>query len=128
MDKKDIKSMNSKSNKIKDYWKKVVSYIPAVMAFALLPFLKGDEIRITIMLIIVIGITFVIEYKKKEWAVLLAGIIIGFLVEFSGDAVYQLQYWEQASFFGLPIWLPILWGYGFVMIRRIGNLITSEIN
>jgi len=27
--------------------------------------------------------------------------------------------------FGIPIWLPIVWGYGFVAMKRIGIILKN---
>ncbi len=83
-----------------------------------------NEFLISIILIGMLLITFKIKYYKNEWKIFLFGIIIGFLFELTGSIIYKLQYWEQGTLFGMPIWLPLFWGYGFVFIRRIGNLIA----
>lgn len=78
----------------------------------------------TIILFLIINFKW-IEYEQHEWKVFLIGVIIGIIAEIGGDLVYKLQYWENGSFFGIPLWLPLLWGYGFIFIRRVGNQIIN---
>ena len=88
-------------------------------------FFTQNEWLVTLGIVVLITISFLIKYYKNEWRVLLFGIILGFLFEIAGDLVYQAQYWENASLFGIPVWLPLMWGYGFIFIRRIGNILTK---
>ena len=98
---------------------------PLIIGLVFLWFVQ-NEIIIFIALSIVIGITFKISYQKNEFKWLIIGIIIGILLEIGGDYFYKLQIWTSGSFFGIPIWLPILWGYVFVIVRRIGNIVVKK--
>ena len=84
-----------------------------------------NEIIISFAIIILLLLSFKIRYYKKEGLLFLTGAVTGFTLEIVSDLIYKLQYWQEGSLFGIPIWLPILWGYGFIFIRRIGNLIIE---
>jgi hypothetical protein len=88
-------------------------------------FFFRTEIVITILAILGITLTFIIRYHKKEYLVLIFGITIGLIFEFIGN-FWLGQNWPEASFFTIPIWLPLTWGYGFVIIRRIGNILAEK--
>jgi len=88
-------------------------------------FFTQNELYVTLWVIILIVLTFYIKYYKNEWKVFLFGTITGFLFEIGGDLIYKAQYWENASLLGIPVWLPLMWGYGFIFIRRIGNLLVK---
>ena len=97
------------------------------LGFVLVIFLfTQKEIYITAGIMLLIGLSFAIRYYHNEWKVLLFGIVLGFVFEIGGDLIYKAQYWENASLFGIPIWLPLMWGYGFIFIRRIGNILTKK--
>jgi len=104
------------------------------LLLTLLPLLVGmlsllvtrDERMIAILMVAVIGATFWIQYEPREWIVLVVGIIVGLVLEVGGDLVYQMQYWESGMLWGIPLWLPLFWGYAFVMIRRAGNLMCEK--
>jgi len=88
-------------------------------------FFFRTEIAITLLAILGIGLTFFIKYHKKEYLVLLFGIFMGIIFEIIGN-FWLGQNWPEASFFTIPIWLPLTWGYGFVIIRRIGNILIEK--
>ncbi len=97
--------------------------IPTIIMLLMLIFIKS-EIGLTILALLVITATFMIKYQKKEVYVFLFGAIIGIILELIGNFLLG-QSWPQASFFTIPIWLPLTWGYGFVLIRRIGEIIVK---
>lgn len=51
------------------------------------------------------------------------GVITSLIVEVGLGFILRTQHWENASFFGIPCWLPLAWGYGFVVIHQIGDLV-----
>jgi len=62
---------------------------------------------------------------NSEFAIFIYGIIIGGLVEVLGTQVSGYQSFAEPDFLGIPIWLPIVWGYGFVAMKRIGIILKS---
>lgn len=105
---------------------KIIQQIwPLVIGLVFLWFVK-NEIITTIGILLVILITFKIDYHKKEFYWLLIGIITGTICELGGDYFFKLQFWADGAFFGIPLWLPLLWGYMFVIIRRIGNIVVGK--
>lgn len=48
------------------------------------------------------------------------GIVIGLALEIGFRFLGYQQVWLDASLFGIPYWLPIVWGIGFVLITRLG--------
>lgn len=103
----------------------IVEILPLFFALGVL-LLIGNELLMTAVIIAIVLISFKIQYKKNEWKLFFIGLILGLSFELFGDAIYKLQTWQQTSLFGLPLWLPVLWGYGFVIIRRIGNIIVKN--
>lgn len=61
-----------------------------------------------------------------EYAIFGYGILIGLLVEIVGTEVSGYQSFTKPDFLGIPIWLPVAWGYGFVAMRRIGDIIRNK--
>ncbi len=96
--------------------------LPFIFPFLLL---TKNEWVIALGICVLIAATLLMGYRTREWIVLIVGIIFGILAEIGGDMIYKLQYWEQGSFFGIPVWLPFLWGYGFLYIGRISALIVK---
>jgi hypothetical protein len=55
------------------------------------------------------------------------GVTLGLVIEVGLGQIARMQHWENASLFGVPFWLPLVWGVGFVAIRSIGNFIVETI-
>ncbi len=66
-----------------------------------------------------------IHKDKTEIIIFLYGILIGAIVEVIGTRISGYQSFAKPSFGGIPIWLPIAWGYGFVAMKRIGLILKG---
>ncbi len=106
--------------------KNIIAGLMQLLAAFVALVLIRNEIIFTFAIIILLLINFKADYHKNEWGLFLIGCIFGLIIEVVLGGIYRLQYWQQGSLFGVPIWLPIVWGYGFVIIRRIGNLIVKS--
>ncbi|HIJ99711.1 TPA: hypothetical protein H1011_02715 [archaeon] len=88
------------------------------------------ELLILLTIVVLLLANFAVRYERNEWKVFVLGTIVGFTMEWAGDALYHQFTWKQTfvdqTLFGMPLWLPALWGYGFVMMRRIGNVLVHE--
>ena len=101
--------------------KKIISIfiqaIPVIVMIGLIPFIKND-FTLAVVDIAIIGFSFNIKYNKKD----LIFLIFGFIALFFSEAFFistGVEVFQRNSLFGLmPIWLPILWGYAFVAMRR----------
>lgn len=86
---------------------------------------KINELVLTFAITILAAITFIISYHSNEWLLFLVGLGFGIIVEVGLRYFGYQQVWERASFFGVPYWLPIIWGFGFVIITRLGGFILG---
>lgn len=64
---------------------------------------------------------------RSEYLIFIYGIVIGFIVEVVGTQVSGYQSFTKPDFWGIPVWLPVAWGYGFVAMKRIGDIISNQI-
>lgn len=97
-----------------------------LLAFIILTITKGNEMIFTLTIILILLINFKIKYNKGEWTLFFIGLLLGFFIEVILGLVYRMQYWENSILLGVPLWLPIVWGYAFVFMRRIGNTIVRK--
>lgn len=104
--------------------KVLLELLPVIVVLILMIFFRG-EIAITIFAVLMILATFMIRYNKKELYLFILGSLMGVLFETVGNKLLG-QSWGESSFLAIPLWLPLTWGYGFVLIRRIGNIIVDE--
>ncbi len=97
--------------------------IPAGAAFLFLAFQSNgrlSELSLTAFIVAVSFIIFLVKDHAYERRLFLFGMLAGCVVEVGLRVFGYQQHWAQASFFGIPYWLPIAWGIGFVLITRLG--------
>ena len=83
----------------------------------LIPVVKDDYI-LTGLYIAIILIAFFIKKEKGEILVFLFGFF-GMILSEMVFISTGVETFVRNSLFGLmPLWLPFLWGYGFVVIKR----------
>ena len=63
-----------------------------------------------------------------EVSLFVIGLLFGLIIEVGLGLVLRTQHWDKASLFGVPYWLPLIWGYGFVIIHRLGDLILQWVH
>jgi len=93
------------------------------LVLAILP--THREFLIAGGVVVVMAIAFAVRYYRREWLLFVVGSLLGLTFELGGDAIYKLQSWSEGSLFGIPAWLPLFWGLGFVFFRRFGNVLVG---
>jgi hypothetical protein len=95
-----------------------LNVLPIILMIALIPIVKNDYVLTAIYLLIII-LSFVVKYNSKEYAF----FIFGFIIMFFSEAIFistGVETFVRNSLFGLmPFWLPFLWAYVFVVMRRV---------
>ena len=97
--------------------------IPAVAAFLFLiieSWSDAPELALTAFVIVITFIMFALRDHKNEPLLFLIGLVVGLVIEVGTRFLGYQQVWVHASLFGVPYWLPILWGVGFILITRVG--------
>ena len=84
-----------------------------------------SERLLTVTLIGFCVVIFLLHFQNGEFLLFLIGLVLGLSIEVGLGLIARSQHWANASFFGVPYWLPIIWGIGFVLIHRVGNLIVK---
>lgn len=91
--------------------------IPALLMIALVPFITNDYL-LTVIYLLIIGIIFLIKHDAKDFLALFFGLFVITFFEYIFVKT-GVETFNRHTLFGLmPLWLPILWGYGFVAIKR----------
>lgn len=85
--------------------------------------------RALLLLVIYLILVFLLiatgKEKKTELLIFIYGLIVGFLVEAIGTQVSGYQSFAKPDIWGLPYWLIVSWGYGFILMKRVGLIITT---
>jgi hypothetical protein len=99
-----------------------LNFIPILIMIATIPLIKNDYF-LTIFFAVIIVVSLTIKYTKNDFTLL----ILGFLFMTISESLFistGVETFIRNSLFGLmPLWLPFLWGYGFVAIKRLVQII-----
>ena len=91
--------------------------IPVILMIALIPVFKNDFI-LTGIYALIIAVSFAIKYEQKDYLFFIFGFIIMIISEYFFVST-GVETFVRNSLFGLmPLWLPVLWAYGFVAMKR----------
>lgn len=89
----------------------------------LIPFIQNDYI-LTLVDIGVIFTSLAIKMRRNDLTVLVFGFCIMIISEYLFIST-GVETFNRNSLFGLmPLWLPFLWGYGFIAIKRSIEIIN----
>lgn len=109
-------------NDIKEVWAPLLLF---VLFFLIEVFLKPSEAILTTLIVFISLVIMVLEIHRHEPQVFLLGLVMGLFIEVILGLISRQQFWDNASLLGVPTWLPIIWGIGFVIITRVGMKIEG---
>ena len=81
---------------------------------------RFSELALTAFIVVVSFLIFLMKDHKNEKYLFIVGILVGSFIEIGLRVLGYQQTWTEASLLGVPYWLPIAWGLGFVLITRFG--------
>ena len=91
--------------------------IPIIVMIGLIPLVANDYF-LTGLYIAIILLSFLIKKEKNDLLVM----AVGFVAMTISESVFittGVEVFTRNSLFGImPLWLPFLWAYGFVVIKR----------
>ncbi|MBI2610216.1 hypothetical protein HYW53_03545 [Candidatus Giovannonibacteria bacterium] len=92
----------------------------------LLSYLFWQNNILLFIIYLVLTLALIFWHKDKtEFIIFVYGIIIGLIVEVIGTQVSGYQSFTNPNLWGIPFWLPIAWGYGFIAMKRIGFVLKN---
>ncbi|HTY39501.1 MAG TPA: hypothetical protein VMC43_00180 [Candidatus Paceibacterota bacterium] len=103
----------------------LLNALPVLVMIALIPFVK-DDYMLAALDIIVIAVAFAIRTTKHDFTVL----AFGFFAMIASEYLFVstgVETFKRRTIFGLmPLWLPFLWAYGFVAIKRAVAILDNS--
>jgi len=91
--------------------------IPVLLMIGLIPLIKNDYILTLVYILIIVG-ALLIKKTPNDFMVLIFGFFIMIISEYIFIST-GVETFQRNTFLGLmPLWLPFLWAYGFVAIKR----------
>lgn len=91
--------------------------MPIVLMILLIPIIKSDLV-LSIIYLLIISLGMYIGFSKKDLIVYIFGSVILLITEYFFISTGVEVFLRQSLFGVMPIWLPLLWGYSFVAIKR----------
>ena len=87
-------------------------------------FWQNNILLFIIYLVLTLGLIY-FHKDKAEFVIFAYGILIGAIVEVIGTQISGYQSFTKPDLGGIPMWLPVVWGYGFVAMKRIGFVLKN---
>ncbi len=98
------------------------SIIPIFIMIGLIPYVSNDLTLSALYAALIIA-AFFNHYEKRDFVVFSFGFFIMIVMEYIFVAT-GVETFVRRSLFGImPLWLPLLWAYGFVAIKRLVPLL-----
>ena len=80
---------------------------------------------LTAFIITLAVITGIISYHHNEWLLFVIGLFLELLLKWDYGILVINRSGITLHFFGVPYWLPVIWGFGFVIITRLGMFVLG---
>lgn len=62
--------------------------------------------------------------RKIELCIVIYGMFVGFIIETIGTQISGYQSFTLPQVLGIPYWLVVSWGFGFLLMKRISLVIA----
>jgi hypothetical protein len=102
---------------LKKLWIITLYALPIIVMIGLIPLIQNDYILATIYLGFIIALLFV-KKEKNDVLALIFGFVGITLSEYFFVSTGVETFLRVSLFNLMPIWLPFLWAYAFVTIKR----------
>jgi len=99
--------------------------LPITVMICFIPIVT-DDIVLTVIYLGIIGATFTFRYEKRDWVFLVFGFFIMSVSEYFFVHTGVETFERRSLLRCMPLWLPVLWGYGFVAMRRAIVILEKE--
>jgi len=105
-------------------YKIFLNSLPVLVMVGLIP-LIGDDLMLSGAYALVIFVSFIFKREAKEWLIFLSGLILMTFFEYIFILTGVEVFYRNSLFGIMPIWLPLLWAYGFVAIDRVVKILDK---
>jgi len=91
--------------------------LPVLLMIGLIPFVSNDYTLALLYMVIILA-SFAFRRVSNDLVIFAFGFIVMIVSEYLFIST-GVETFNRISLFGLmPLWLPLIWGYGFVAIKR----------
>ena len=104
------------------FTKITVNILQIILMLLLIPIVINDYF-LTLIYIIIITLSLIVKYEKKDLLFLATGFVVMLIGEYFFIKTGVETFNRNSLFNLMPLWLPFLWAYLFVIIKRIINIL-----
>lgn len=109
---------------MKKLWGIFLNALPILLMIGLIPLVSNDYL-LTALFILIIIIALTIKRTPLDLTALVAGLVLMTLAEYLFVSTGVETFTRNSLFDIMPLWLPVLWAYGFVAMKRIVYILSS---
>ena len=88
----------------------------------LIPLVQNDYL-LAVLDVAIISIALFLKLERNEILILLSGFFLMIIFEFFFISTGVETFVRHTLFGIMPLWLPVLWSYGFVAIKRAAEIL-----
>ena len=103
----------------------LLNSLPVLIMIGLIPFVSNDYF-LTVLYIVVIVVALALKRNPNDFLIFVFGFFIMIMSEYLFTST-GVETFNRNTLLGLmPIWLPFLWGYGFIAIKRSVEILIVD--
>lgn len=95
----------------------LLNALPILVMIGLIP-LVGNDYLLSFLFLVIIVISLAIRRAPLDLTALILGAVIMTIAEYLFVSTGVETFTRNSLFGVMPLWLPILWAYGFVAMKR----------
>ena len=95
----------------------VLNALPILIMVGLIPLIANDYLLTILYVIIILG-AFLWKLEKNDLYIFVFGFVVMIIFEFFFVSTGVETFVRHSLFNLMPLWLPFLWGYSFVAMKR----------
>ena len=103
----------------------ILNTIPILVMIGLIPLVGNDYVLTGVYALIIVD-ALLIKRGRNDLLIL----VFGFFIMIASEYLFistDVETFQRNSLLGLmPLWLPFLWAYGFVVIKRSVLILNSD--
>jgi hypothetical protein len=101
-----------------------LSIVPIILMIGIIPLFENDYFLVGVY-VAIIATAFVIKYERKDYLFFVVGFFLMLFFEYF-FVMTRVETFVRNGLFGLmPVWLPVLWAYSFVAMRRVVTILDK---
>ncbi len=102
----------------------LINSLPIILMVGLIPLIANDYVLSVVYMTIII-VALLIKKEVHDITALVLGFFIMIVSEYFFIKTGVETFNRNSLFNMMPLWLPLLWAYGFVAIKRTLNILNA---